>query len=82
MKDIMDFFGNTIKTIECDGNRQLVMSCFDSLTSMLNGCSSFIKENLTTYGETLEKLGNIIINAIKNKVFDYLLVLNARIIQL
>jgi hypothetical protein len=65
----MDYFGNSIKTIECDGNRQLVMSCFDSLCILINGCSAFIRQNLNFYGETLEKLGNIIINAFKNKIF-------------
>jgi len=69
LKDIMDYFGNSIKTIECDGNRQLVMSCFDSLCILINGCSAFIRQNLNFYGETLEKLGNIIINAFKNKIF-------------
>ena len=69
MKDIMDFFGNCIKTIECDGNRQLVMSCFDAICVLINGCSGFIKQNLSFYGETLERLGNIVINAFKNKLF-------------
>jgi hypothetical protein len=69
LKDIKDFFGNSIKTIECDGNRQLVMSCFDAASVLLTGCAPFIRENLSVFGETLEKLGNIVIDAFKNKVF-------------
>ena len=69
LKDIMDYFGNCTKTIECDANRQLVMSCFDSLCVLINGCSVFIRQNLSFYGETLEKFGNIIIDAFKNKIF-------------
>lgn len=68
-KDLNHYFGNCIKAIECDGNRQLVMSVFDSLSVLLNRCAPFIRENYAIFNEILDKLGNLVIEAFKNKVF-------------
>lgn len=64
-----EFHLNSVKAIQMDANRQLVMSTFDGVKILLARCAPFIKQNFSQYSQTLEEYGNMVLETFQNKIY-------------
>ena len=51
-----------------DANRQLVMTVFDAIKTLLFRCAPFIKSNFNQFSKPLEEYSSLVIETFQNKV--------------
>lgn len=52
-----------------DANRQLVMSAFDGVKTLLARCAPYIKQNFSAHSASLEEYGNLVLKTFQNKIY-------------
>lgn len=54
-----------------DANRQLVMTVYDAVKTILFRCAPFIKRNYNEFSKSLEEYGSLVIETFQNKVINF-----------
>lgn len=54
-----------------DANRQLVMTVYDAVKTILFRCAPFIKRNYNEFSKSLEEYGSLVIETFQNKVIQF-----------
>lgn len=66
--NLNDFYECSVNTIKMDANRQLVMTVFDAIKTLLFRCAPFIKSNFNQFSKPLEEYSSLVIETFQNKV--------------
>lgn len=68
-ENFQEFFNKSIKAIQLDLNRELVMSVFNSIKVLLTRISPYIRDNLAIFSNQMDTIGNIVIDTFQSKIY-------------